>query len=248
MSSGPAYLQVFSSDALKRLHGCAVAEVDRGADSPCHGLARGDRRPQVGFGNPAGPILFLSPSPLDPSSATGQAFAEWLEREANLHHHFISERMTPYFRFTRAVLKATRERWDQKAHKHDALELAFHSWVSRCPTDNPDRVTEQAVDQCSARHLDGILRALSARAIVALGGSTARYFWERNVRDFTQWRSIEILHGTTIRHEVEGRSIPVVLSVHPFQRDLALHPEVVARALTQILQPQDLEASLPRAA
>jgi uracil-DNA glycosylase len=248
MGSGPVYLQVFSSDALKRLHGCAVAEVDRGGDSPCHGLARGDRRPQIGFGNPSAPILFLSPSPLDPSSAAGEAFNEWLERESNLPHHFSSERVTPYFRFTRGVLKAARERWDQKPQKHDALELAFHSWASRCPTDNPDRVTEQAVDQCSARHLDGLLQALEPRVIVALGGTTARYFWSRNVRDFEEWRPIESLHGTTIRHELSGRSIPVVLSVHPFQRDLALHPEVVARALTQVLQPEDFEPSLSKAA
>lgn len=248
MDSGPVYLQAFSSDALKRLHGCAVAEVDRGAESPCHGLARIDRRPQIGFGNPAAPILFLSPSPLDPASATGQAFTEWLDREAHLSHHFISERVTPYFRFARAVLKATRERWDQKADKHDALELAFHSWVSRCPTENPDRITERAVDQCSARHLDAMLRAVSARVIVALGGATARYFWTRNLRDFTEWRSIELLHGTLIDHHAEGRTIPVILSVHPFQPDLALHPEVVARALTRVLLPRDLQPAAAKAA
>jgi hypothetical protein len=248
MSTGPDYIQVFGSDALKRLHGCAVAEVDRGAGSPCHGLARSHRRPQIGFGNPAGPIVFLSPSPLDPSSASGAAFGEWLEREANLAHHFISERMSPYFRFVRAVLEATRERWDQKPLKHDALELAFHSWVSRCPTENPDRVTEQAVDQCSSRHLEGLLGTLSARAIVALGGSTARYFWAWDVRDFSRWRPIEQLHGTSIEHSSNGRSTPVVLSVHPFQRGLDPHPEVVARALTQVLQPQDLQPSLSRAA
>jgi uracil-DNA glycosylase len=248
MSSGPVYLQVFSSDALKRLHGCAVAEVDRGTGSPCHRLARVDRRPQIGFGNPSAPIVFLSPSPLDPSSATGEAFNEWLEREANLVHHFISERMTPYFRFTRAVLKVMRERWDQKPEKHDALELAFHSWVSRCPTDNPDRVTDLAVDQCGARHLDGLLQALPVRAVVALGGTTARYFWARDVAGFEAWRPIESLHGRAIRHQVDGRSIPVILSVHPFQRELATHPEVVARALTEALQPQDLLPSLEKAA
>ena len=248
MSTGPVYLQVFSSDALKRLHGCAIAEVDRGAQSPCRGLARTDRRPQIGFGNPAAPILFLSPSPLDPASATGQAFTEWLDREAALPHHLISERVTPYFRFARAVLKGARERWDQKPDRGDALELAFHSWVSRCATDNPDRVTEQAVDQCSARHLEAMLRALTPRVIVALGGATARYFWARNVRDFTDWRPIELLHGRSIEHAAEGRTIPVILSIHPFQRDVALHPEVIARALTQALQPQDLQPSASKAA
>ena len=59
VSKGQQYLQFFGSDALKRLHGCAIAEADRGADSPCAGLAEPLRRPQIGFGNPHAPIVFL---------------------------------------------------------------------------------------------------------------------------------------------------------------------------------------------
>jgi hypothetical protein len=248
MGKEPVYLQVFGSDSLKRLHGCAVAEVDRGAESPCHGLARQDRRPQIGFGTPGAPILFLSPSPLDASTATAQAFGEWLEREESLPHYFISERVTPYFRFARAVLLGARERWDQKGHKQDALQLAFHSWAARCATENPDRITDQAVDQCSARHLDGVLRALSPRVIVAMGGTTARFFWTRNVGDFTDWRPIERLHGSTLTHRADGMAVPVILSIHPFQHDVDHRPDVIARALTQHLQPQDLEPGALKAA
>ncbi|HYM49382.1 MAG TPA: uracil-DNA glycosylase family protein [Candidatus Limnocylindrales bacterium] len=248
MGTGPLYLEVFSSDALKRLHGCAVAEVDRGAESPCHGLARAARRPQVGFGNPGAPILFLSPSPIDPSSATGLAFSEWLEREASLTHHMISERVTPYFRFTRAVLLGARDRFAQKAGKQDALGLAFHSWMARCATDNPDRVTEHAISQCSDRHLDAMLGALRPRVIVALGGATARFFWGRNLDGFAQWGPIERLHGTTITHAVDGRALPVILSVHPFQRDVEHRAEAIATALTRVLEPQDLEPAVLKAA
>src|SRR5258708_14761840 len=82
VSKGQQYLQFFGSDALKRLHGCAIAEADRGADSPCERLAQPLRRPEVGFGNPQAPIVFLSPSPLDAASASNQAFTEWLHPEA----------------------------------------------------------------------------------------------------------------------------------------------------------------------
>ncbi|TMB61602.1 MAG: hypothetical protein E6J51_12065, partial [Chloroflexi bacterium] len=82
MSKGQQYLQFFGSDALKRLHGCAIAESDRGTDSPCERLAQPLRRPQVGFGNPEAPIVFISPSPLDTASASNEAFNEWLDHEA----------------------------------------------------------------------------------------------------------------------------------------------------------------------
>src|SRR5206468_8256224 len=82
VSKGQQYLQFFGSDTLKRLHGCAIAESDRGTDSPCQGLARPLRRPQVGFGNPQAPIVFISPSPLDVARARHEAFAQWLDPEA----------------------------------------------------------------------------------------------------------------------------------------------------------------------
>src|SRR2546425_7692867 len=84
VSKGQQYLQFFGSDALKRLHGCAVAEAGRAADSPCERLALPLRRPEVGFGNPQAPIVFISPSPLDAASASNEAFTEWLDHEAGL--------------------------------------------------------------------------------------------------------------------------------------------------------------------
>lgn len=247
MGETPRYVDVFGSDPLKRLHGCAVAEVDRGAASPCAGLARADHRPQIGFGNPHAPLLFLSPSPIDPESPTGQPFSEWVEHEAALPHHLISERVTPYFRFARAVLRATRERWNQPPVKGDVLDLVFHSWVARCATANPDRVTAQAIDQCSSRHLGALIQALAPGVIVALGGATAHYFWIQAGRDYATWQPIERLHGTTLSFTTDGRTIPVVLSIHPFQRDLALHPDVIARAITAVLAPGDLKPALKAA-
>src|SRR5260370_40081142 len=69
VSKGQQYLQFFGSDTLKRLHGCAIAESDRGADSPCERLAQALRPAQGGFGDPEGPSAFLSPSPLGPARA-----------------------------------------------------------------------------------------------------------------------------------------------------------------------------------
>jgi len=110
VSKGQQYLQFFGSDALKRLHGCAIAESDAGTDSPCQTLARPLRRPQIGFGNPHAPIVFISPSPLDAAAASNEAFAEWLDREATLEHHLTSETPHPYFQFVRAVLSGARRR------------------------------------------------------------------------------------------------------------------------------------------
>ena len=123
MSKGQQYLQFFGSDALKRLHGCAIAESDRGADSPCERLAQPLRRPQVGFGNPQAPIVFISPSPLDAASASNEAFAEWLDHEAALEHHMTADAPQPYYQFVRAVLLGARRRLGQKLGKHDVLDF-----------------------------------------------------------------------------------------------------------------------------
>src|ERR1700730_14630708 len=157
VSKGQQYLQFFGSDALKRLHGCAIAEADRGADSPCAGLAEPLRRPQIGFGNPHAPIVFLSPSPLDAASASNEAFGEWLDHEAGLEHHMTSDTPQPYYQYVRAVLLGARRRLGQKPEKHDGMDLAFHTWAVRCPTANPDLVTDEAVNQCVDRHLHSLL-------------------------------------------------------------------------------------------
>jgi hypothetical protein len=248
MSKGPQYLQFFGSDPLKRLHGCAVAECDRGEDSPCHDLARPLRRPQIGFGNPQGPVVFLSPSPLDPASASNEAFAEWLDTEASLEHHMTAETPQRYFQFVRAVLNATRKRLGQAPQKRDVLELAFHTWAVRCATEIPDRVTDGAINQCADRHLQSLLGSVAPSVIVAMGGPTARYFWWRTMKTWDGWAPITALHGRVLASEIGGRAVPVILSVHPYQQSVDSHPEVIARAVAERLPAEHLDARPLKAA
>lgn len=248
MSKAAEYLQFFGSDPLKRLHGCAVAESDRGSQSPCSGLARPLRRPQVGFGNPRGPVVFLNSSPLDPASASNEAFAEWLEVESRLEHHMTAETPQPYFQFVRAVLAATRKRLGQAPQKHDVLELAFHTWAVRCATELPDRVNDGAITQCMDRHLQSLLGPIAPAAIVAMGGPTARYFWARGMKTWDGWGPLSALHGKVLKTDLAGRAVPVILSLHPFQRNLDLRPEVVARVLAEQLSAEHFEARQLKAA
>jgi hypothetical protein len=233
---------------LQLLHECALAEAAKGAQSPCQHLARPDRRPQLGFGNSQGPLLFLSPSPLDPGSASDAAFEAWLERESSLEHHMRWEVVQPYFQFSQKVFAGLRDRLSLPHGKRDALDYAFHTWAVRCPTGNPDRVTDPAVSQCVSRHLEPIIKRVSPQAIVAMGGTTATYFWQRAISGWKAWRPIEQLHGKTLAYHFEGRSIPVVLSVHPYRPDLDHHPETIARALSECLRPEDLQPRILQAA
>jgi len=235
MSKAPLYVQLLGSQPLESLHECAVTEAAKGTESPCRQLARPDRRPQLGFGNPHGPLLFLSPRPLDPASATGAAFKEWLDRETSLEHQLRSEVVQPYFRFSQKVFNALRHRFGQPAGKHDVLDFAFHSWAVRCPTPNPDRVTDAPLTQCVTRHLEPMVKQVAPRAMVAMGGTVAAYFWQRAITGWKSWRPIDQLHGKTLAYHVEGRTIPVVLSMHPFQRNVDLHPEAIAQALACLL-------------
>jgi hypothetical protein len=248
MSRAPQQIQFFGSQPLQVLHECAVTEAAKGAESPCHQLAHPDRRPQLGFGNAHGPLLFLSPSPLDPSSATNAAFETWLDQESSLEHRLRSEVVQPYFRFNQKIFAALRDRLHQAPGKRDTLDLAFHTWAIRCPTSNPDRVTEAALTQCVARHLEPIVKKVAPQAIVAMGGMPAAYFWQRAINGWKAWRPIEQLHGKTLAYYFEGRSIPVVLSVGPYQRDGDTRPEVVARALSECLRPEDLQPRVLQAA
>jgi uracil-DNA glycosylase len=248
VTKGQQYLEFFGSDALKRLHGCAIAEANRGADSPCERLAQPQRRPQVGFGNPRAPIVFVGPSPLDPASASTQAFNEWLDHEAGLTHHMTSETPQPYFQFVQAVLTEMRRRLDQKPGKHDVIELAFHTWAVRCATANPDLVTDDALDQCVDRHLASMLNRIGPEVVVAMGGPVAHHLWARARRGWDTWGPMTSLHGTTLNIELDGRSIPALLSVHPYQRGIDLHPEVIGRALADRVSPQHLEPRVLKAA
>jgi len=248
VSKGHQYLQFFGSDALKRLHGCAIAESDAGTDSPCQTLARPLRRPQIGFGNPHAPIVFISPSPLDAAAASNEAFAEWLDREATLEHHLTSETPHPYFQFVRAVLSGARRRLGLKPGKHDSLELAFHTWAVRCATENPDRVTDDALNQCVDRHLDSLMEAIAPRLVIAMGGPVARHLWWRTMRSWDGWGPMTTLHGRVLEVQLGKRTVPAILSVHPYQRGIDLHPDVIARAVGERikadeLQPQELKVA-----
>lgn len=241
VSKGQQYLQFFGSDALKRLHGCAIAESDRGADSPCQALARPLRRPQVGFGNPHAPIVFISPSPLDVTSASNEAFAEWLDREATLEHHLTSETPHPYFQFVRAVINGARRRLGQKPGKHDSLDLAFHTWAVRCATENPDLVTDDALNQCVERHLDSLMASITPRVVIAMGGPVARHLWWRTIRSWDGWGPMTTLHGRVLEVQLGKRTVPAILSVHPYQRGIDLHPDVIARALGERIKADELQ-------
>jgi uracil-DNA glycosylase len=236
VSKGQQYLQFFGSDALKRLHGCAIAESDRGGDSPCERLAQPLRRPQVGFGNPEAPIVFISPSPLDPASASNEAFTEWLEHEGRIEHHMTADTPLPYFQFVRAVMLAARKRMGQKLEKHDVMDSAFHTWAVRCATENPDRVTDAALNQCVDRHLQSLLERIAPQAIVAMGGPVARHL------------SMTTLHGRVLDIEIGNRRVPAILSVHPFQRGIDLHPEVIGIKLAEHVRPGAFQPGALKAA
>jgi uracil-DNA glycosylase len=238
VSKGQQYLQFFGSDALKRLHGCAIAEADRGADSPCDRLALPLRRPEVGFGNPQAPIVFISPSPLDAASASNEAFAEWLDHEAALEHHMTSDTPQPYYQYARAVLLSARRRLGQKPEKHDVMDLAFHTWAVRCPTANPDLVTDDALNQCVDRHLESLLGSINPQLVVAMGGPVARHLWWRTMQTWDGWSRMTTLHGHVLDVKLGDRTVPAILSVHPFQRGVELHPEVIGRAIGDRLRPE----------
>jgi uracil-DNA glycosylase len=241
VSKGQQYLQFFGSDALKRLHGCAIAESDRGPDSPCERLAQPLRRPQVGFGNPQAPIVFISPSPLDPASASNEAFSQWLDHEARLEHHMTSDAPLPYYQFVRSVLLGARRRLGQKPDKRDGLDFAFHTWAVRCATDNPDRVTDGALNQCVDRHLQSLLVRIAPQLVVAMGGPVARYLWWRTMRSWDGWGPMTALHGRVLDVEMDNRKMPAILSVHPYQRGIDLHPDVIGRAIGDRLRPEQLQ-------
>jgi uracil-DNA glycosylase len=238
VSKGQQYLQFFGSDALKRLHGCAIAEADRGADSPCAGLAEPLRRPQIGFGNPQAPIVFISPSPLDAASASNEAFGEWLDHEAGLEHHMTSDAPQPYYQYVRAVLLSARRRLGQKPEKHDGMDLAFHTWAVRCATANPDLVTDDALNQCVDRHLQSLLESINPQLVIAMGGPVARHLWWRTMQTWDGWGRMTTLHGRVLDVQLGNRTVPAILSVHPFQRGVELHPEIIGRAVGDRLRPE----------
>jgi hypothetical protein len=81
-----------------------------------------------------------------------------------------------------------------------------------------------------------------------MGGPTARYFWERSAASWDGWGPITALHGRVLTVELGGRNVPVVLSVHPYQRTVESRPEVIARAIADRLTPGHLAAEQLKAA
>ncbi len=222
VSKGQQYLQFFGSDALKRLHGCV--------------------------GNPQAPIVFISPSPLDAASASNEAFTEWLDHEAGLEHHMTSDTPQPYYQYARAVLLGARRRLGQRPEKHDVMDLAFHTWAVRCPTANPDLVTDDALNQCVDRHLQSLLTSINPQLVVAMGGPLARHLWWRTMQTWDGWGPMTTLHGRVLDVKLGNRTVPAILSVHPFQRGIDLHPEVIGRALGDRLRPEQFEPQELKAA
>src|SRR5256712_9796802 len=241
VSKGQQYLQFFGSDALKRMHGCAVAEAGRAADSPCGRLAQPLRRPQVGFGHPQAPIVFICPRPLDAASASNEAFSERLDHEAGLEHHMRSDAPQPYYQYARAVLLGARRRLGQKPEKHDEMDLPFHTWAVRCPTANPALVTDDALNQCVDRHLQSLLTSINPQLVVAMGGPLARHLWWRTMQTWDGWGPMTTLHGRVLDVKLGNRTVPAILSVHPFQRGVELHPEVIGRAIGDRLKPEQFQ-------
>src|SRR5207245_10374934 len=173
---------------------------------------------------------------------------EWLEHEARLEHHMTSETPHPYFQYVRAVLTEARRRMGQKLDKHDVLDFAFHTWAVHCATENPDRVTEGAINQCVDRHLQGLLTSISPQVVIAMGGPVARYFWWRRMRTWDGWGPMTTLHGRVLDIEVAHRTVPAILSVHPYQRGVDLHPDVIGRAIAERVRPQALQPTELKAA
>ncbi len=141
----------------------------------------------------------------------------------------------------RAVLLGARRRLGQKLGKHDVLDFAFHTWAVRCPTENPDLVIDDAVNQCVDRHLQSLLESIAPQIVVAMGGPVARHLWWRTTKTWEGWGPMSTLHGRVLDIQIGNRTVPAILSVHPFQRGVDLHPEVIGRALGDRVRPEQFE-------
>jgi len=49
------------------------------------------------------------------------------------------------------------------------------------------------------------------------------------------------LHGRVLDVTLGNRTVPAILSVHPFQRGIDLHPEVIGRAIGDRLKPEQFQ-------
>jgi hypothetical protein len=56
------------------------------------------------------------------------------------------------------------------------------------------------------------------------------------------------LHGRVLDVEIGNRRVPAILSVHPFQRGIDLHPEVIGLKLAEHVRPGAFEPEELKAA
>jgi hypothetical protein len=56
------------------------------------------------------------------------------------------------------------------------------------------------------------------------------------------------LHGRVLDVELGDRMTPAILSVHPYQRGIDLHPEIIGRAIGDRVRPEALHPSELKAA
>ena len=56
------------------------------------------------------------------------------------------------------------------------------------------------------------------------------------------------LHGRVLEIELGKRNVPAILSVHPYQRGIDLHADVIARSIGERVRAEDLQPAELRAA
>jgi hypothetical protein len=93
-----------------------------------------------------------------------------------------------------------------------------------------------------------LLARIAPQAIIAMGGPVARHLWWRTMRTWDGWGSMTTLHGRVLDVEVGNRRVPAILSVHPFQRGIDLHPEVIGVKLAEHIRPEAFQPGALKAA
>jgi len=68
------------------------------------------------------------------------------------------------------------------------------------------------------------------------------------VGSWDEWTSMTGLHGRVLEIAAGKRTIPAILSLHPYQRDVDLHPQVIGEAIADHLRPEHLQPAELKAA
>ena len=56
------------------------------------------------------------------------------------------------------------------------------------------------------------------------------------------------LHGRVLEVQLGKRTVPAILSVHPYQRGIDLYPDVIARVLGERIKADELQPQVLKAA